>query len=377
MLFAVQNSLDGVVDAAKVWGLDLSHMASFVVAEVDDILKGVAPLVSNQLYVDAASVNLFTQALQAKHLFFSFTGIHRAFDAQMERFCSLFQLSQIVCHCFVVLIAECLADGAIYVDVENWVVVLACTQFDDAVTQPAYILFELGAVAAELGLYVVDQSVWQDCCALEDHLICVLIAVVAGLGEDRNWFLRYGGAVLVCYNFAHQSLGRFCYCIQNCLGNTVTDCGVQSLAVYFDCFHHLGQLSEVVRLFANQSRFDVLLDYWDKVLSQEQRVTAACTRILNCCAVAPCDLAIFQNQHNRDGFAGLTDGFKTWSYWGADVSSTVGNCTALNCFLVVEEEACTAWSTYYVYDFHDKNLPSIKARSPLPTVGEKGTARAF
>ena len=71
-------------------------LASFVVAEVDDVLEGVAPLVSYQLNVDTAAVNLFAQALQAEHLFFSFAGVHRALDAQMERFGSLFQLSQFI-----------------------------------------------------------------------------------------------------------------------------------------------------------------------------------------------------------------------------------------------------------------------------------------
>ena len=359
MLLAVQNRLDGVVDAAQVRGLDLCHVASFVVAEVDDILEGVAPLVSYQLNVDAAAVNLFAQALQAEHLFFSFAGIHRALDAQMERFGSLFQLSQIVGHCGVVLVAKGLADGAVNVDVEDWVVALVGAQLEDAVTQPADILFELGAVAAQLCLDVVDQRVRQDGCALEDHLVGVLIAVVAGLGEDRNRFIGDGGAVLVGNNFAHQSLGRFGYRVQDCLGNAVTDGGMQSLAVNLDGFHHLGQLSEVVRFLANQSRFDVLVDDRDEVLSQEQRVTAARTGILNRRAVAPRDLAVLQHQHNRDGLAGLTDGFKARSNRGADVSGAVGNSSALDCFLVVKEETCTAWSAYYVYDFHGKNLPSL------------------
>ena len=276
----------------------------------------------------------------------------------MEWFCSLFQLCQVISHNGVVVIAECLTDGSVYVDMENRAVGLICAQLQDAVTQPANVLFELGAVATQFGLYVVDQSVWQDSSAFEDHLVCVFVTVVAGLGEDRNWLFGYGGAVLVSNNFAHQTFAGFCYCIQDCLGNTVTNSGMQSLAVNFDCFHHLGQLSEAVCFFAYQSRFDVFIDNRDEVLSQEQRVTAACTGVLNSCTVAPCDLSVFQNQHNRDGLACLTDGFKTGGYRLTDVSRTVGFCTAFDCFLVVKEETCTAWSAYYVYDFHFKNLPS-------------------
>src|SRR5699024_7965557 len=123
-----------------------------------------------------------------------------------------------------------------------------------------------------------------------------------------------GCAVFVSNNFAHQTFAGFCNSIQNCLGNAVTDCGMQSLAVNFDCFHHLGQLSEVVCFFTYQSRFDVFVDNRNEIFCQEQRVTAACTGVLNCCTVAPCNLTIFQNQHNRDGFASLTDGFEAWSH---------------------------------------------------------------
>ena len=228
-------------------------------------------------------------------------------------------------------------------------------QFNTEVTN---VLFEFGAVSAQFCINVVDQSVWQDCSAFEDHLVCVFITVITGLGEDRNWCFGNGCAVFVSNNFAHQTFCSFCNCVQDCLGNTVTDCGMQSLAVNFDCFHHFGQFSEVVCFFAYQSRFDIFIDNWDEVLSQEQRVTAACTGVLNCCTVAPCNLSVFQNQHNRDGLACLTDGFESRSHCVAKVSSTVGNCSRFDCFLVVKEETCTAWCAYYVYDFHFKNLPS-------------------
>ena len=142
MFFAVENCFDGVVDTTKVWGLDLSHVASFVVAEVDNVFQSVAPFVSYQLNIDAASVNFFSQAFEAEHLFFSFACIHWAFDSQVEWFSSFFELCQVVCHCFEVVIAKCLTDGSVYVNVEDWSVGIICAQFEDTISQPANVLFE-------------------------------------------------------------------------------------------------------------------------------------------------------------------------------------------------------------------------------------------
>ena len=58
LFLTVKDSLNGVVYAAKVGGLDLDHMAGLVVSKELDVLKGVAPLVGNELNVAAAAVKL-------------------------------------------------------------------------------------------------------------------------------------------------------------------------------------------------------------------------------------------------------------------------------------------------------------------------------
>ena len=353
--FAVQNCFDGVVYAAKVRSFDLSHMASFVIAEVDNVFQSVAPFVSNQFNVDAAFVNFFTETFQAEHLFFSVASVHRTFDSQVEWFSSFFEFSQVVSLCYEVVITECLTNSTIYVDVEDWHVVFGGAQFQDAVTQPANVFFQDGTVSAQFGVNVVDQSVWQDWSTFQDHFVSVVVSVVTGLGEYRNWFFGNGAAVFFSNNFCHHFVFGFCNCIQDSLGNTVTDSGVQFFAFNFDSFHHFGEVAEGVSFFTNQSWFDVLVDYWNEVFSQEQWVTTACTGVLYSCTVAPCYLTIFQNDQNGDGFTRHTDGGEARGYRCAEVSVTIGYSAGFDSFLVVEIETGTARCTYYVCNFHFKN----------------------
>ncbi len=112
--------------------------------------------------------------------------VHGAFDAQVEGLCQLAQLFDVIGHILVVVVAEYLADGAVAIDVQHGGIVLEEAMLLDAVAQPLYIIGELFAVLAQLVLDVVDQSMGQNLCALNDHLVCAGVAVITGLGEDKS-----------------------------------------------------------------------------------------------------------------------------------------------------------------------------------------------
>ena len=349
MFLAVQNGFDGVVDAAEVRGLDLDHVARVVVGEVLDVFEGVAPLVGDQLHVDAAAVDLFGQALQRQHLGLSVdVAVHGSFDAQVERLRGLRQLFEVIGHGLVVIVAERGADGAVYVDVEDGVVILVGSVVQDPVSQPCDVLLEQFALGTELGLDVVDQSVGQDLRLLDDHLVGVVVAVVAGLGEDVDGLVGNFAAVFFSHDFAHHHVLCLGDGVQDGLGYAVTDGGVQSLAFDLDGFHLSGQLAEAVGFSAHEHGLDVLVDDGDEVLGQEQRVSAACAGVLDGCAVAERDLSVFEDDLHGDGFAGHTYGSETFGHRSALIEHAVVSGALLDGALVVEVKACAALGANYV-----------------------------
>ena len=69
---------------------------------------------------------------------------------------------------------------------QDGLIALVRAHGQDAVTEPFDVLQQLFAVLAELGLHVVDERVRQHLRALDDHLVGVVIAVVAGLRKDGD-----------------------------------------------------------------------------------------------------------------------------------------------------------------------------------------------
>ena len=96
MLLAVENSLDGVVDAAEIGRLDLGHVAGFLLREVHDVLQRVAPFVGYDLGVDAFAVDHGADVAQSLDLCLALAHIHRAFDAQLEWRCDGSHLTDVV-----------------------------------------------------------------------------------------------------------------------------------------------------------------------------------------------------------------------------------------------------------------------------------------
>ena len=274
----------------------------------------------------------------------------------MEGLGDLAQLLDIVSHGLVIVVAEDGADGTIHVDMEHGQIGLICTVGQDTVTQPSHIVSQLLAVLAQLVFHIVDQSVGQNLSALDDHLVSAVVTVITGLGENVNGGFGHGAAVLICHDFAHQSAGGLGNGIQNGLGHTVADGGVQALAFHLDGFHHGSQRTEVIGFLAHQLGLDVLVDDGNEVLGQEQRITSAGAGILNGSAVAHGDLAVLQDQHDRNGLTGLTDGGEALGHGSAYIEHTVVTGAALDGALVVEIEAGTATGANNINNFHGNNL---------------------
>ena len=83
-------------------------------------------------------------------------------------------------------------------------------------------------------------------------------------------------------------------------------------------------------------------------------ISPAGAGILDGGAVAVGHLTVFQNQHDRDGLAGLADRGEALGHRLADVENAVVTGALFDGALVVEVEAGAAGGTNKIYDFHKK-----------------------
>ena len=290
---------------------------------------------------------------QRFHLKLTVFNIHGAFNTQVERFCDFFQFGQIIGHCFKVIIAKSSADSAIHVNVENRQIILTSAQFQNTIPQPGNVLFQQFSVFAQLGFYVVDQSMRQYVGLFDDHFIRVFITIVAGLSENRDFLIGNSGAIFFRHYFAHHLMFRLSNSIQNCLCYAVTNGSVELFARFFRMINHFCQATEAVCFLSYQHRGNLVFDYRDEILSQKQRITAAGTRILDSSTVAVSNLSIFQHKHDGNSFASLADRSEAVGYRITNISSAVGNSAFFNGALIIKEETGSAFGANNFGNFHN------------------------
>ena len=187
----------------------------------------------------------------------------------MEGFGDFLQLGKIVGHFLIVVVAKGGADGAVDVHVQHGHIAFVRAVLQNSIPQPADVFSQLFAVTAKLGVDVVDQGVGKHLGALDNHLVGVIIAVIAGLGEDGNRRVGHGAAVLVGHYLAHETARGFGNGVQDSLGHTVADGGVQTLALHLNGLHHGAQATEIIGFLAHQLRLDVLVNDGNEIPGQE------------------------------------------------------------------------------------------------------------
>ena len=239
---------------------------------------------------------------------------------------------------------------------EDRLVVLAGALIEDAVTQPLDILEQLLALETDLLLYVIEESVGQDVCLLNDHLVDVVVAIVTRLCEDWDPLVSQSGVILVSDDLSHQLTLCLSDSIEACLCHAVADGGVILLTigvcVLVDQISHLAEVGDLLTLI---ERGDLLHDHRDEVLSEEERITASGSGVLYGSAVAMSDGTILQHEEYRDGLSCLTYACEALCYRLTDVEVTVILSTLLDGTLVIEVKAGLTGGTYYLLNFHRRN----------------------
>ena len=250
-------------------------MTGLSLAEVYNVLKGIAPLVSYDLGIHTLVVHALADGSESLDLSLALLDVYRPLDAEVEGLSSLSQLADVVSDLLPVVVKYD-TQGTIYINVEDRHVVLAGALIKDAVTQPLDILEQLLALETYLLLYVIEESVGQDISLLDDHLVDVVVAIVTRLCEDWDPLVRQGGVILVSDDLSHQLALCLSDSIEACLCHAVADGGVILLTigvcVLVDQISHLAEVGDLLTLI---ERSDLLHDHRDEVLCEEERITAS------------------------------------------------------------------------------------------------------
>ena len=196
----------------------------------------------------------------------------------------------------------------------------------------------------------------QHLCALDDHLVCVVVPVVSGLGEDGDGSFRDGAAVFIGNHFAHEAASGLGHSVQNGLGQTVTQGCVEPFAVYGDGFHIPAQIPERICFPAHQNRLDVGFNQRNELLRQEQGIPSAGAAVLHRSTVAPGNLAVFQHQHDGDGLTRLPHRAEPLGHRIAGIEHAVVACAGLNGPLIVKVKSSASRCTDQIYNFHLHSL---------------------
>ena len=152
--------------------------------------------------------------------------------------------------------------------------------------------------------------------------------------------------------------------VQQRLRQPVAQGGVQWLALIFAAVDFLGEGTELVDRAAAQPVAQRRLHKGEMVLGAEQGVAAGDTRQDHIHAVAERDLAVLEQQHDRDRLAGLDDARKAGADGLAGIGEAVGLRTGFNRGEVAVEKAGPPANGDHIGNIH----PAVScAFSPHPS----------
>ena len=121
--------------------------------------------------------------------------------------------------------------GAVDVKVQGRQVRLVPPQREHPVADPPDVRRQHLTIAAHLALDVVDQPVRQGRSAPEDHLVDVVVRLVAALGEDPDRAKVHTGVPVVADHLGHGHPPGPRDCVEQRLGDAEPDGAVQRSAV--------------------------------------------------------------------------------------------------------------------------------------------------
>ncbi len=182
---AVEDALHDVLDSAEIGGFDLDHMAGAGIGEVAHVLKGIAPFVGHDPHRGFAPGKLLLDGAQTFNLPRLLPYVHGAFDVKPVRPRVFFKRCEVRGDA-AGIVREDEPDGSIDIDVEVRQVARQRRELPDPRDEPSDVFAKLLSVPAQLFIHRIDETVGKGIDGLQDHLVDVLVAVVARLAEDRH-----------------------------------------------------------------------------------------------------------------------------------------------------------------------------------------------
>src|SRR5690554_5899416 len=128
--------------------------------------------------------------------------------------------------------------------------------------------------------------------------------------------------------------------------------------IIFELLNLLRHFPEGSDCFALQNRYHVFLDGWNVIISQKERIPAACPRILDCGAVAVGNLPVVQDQLDRNALSTLANGCTSWRGPFAIIGRPIFNVFASpDGPLIIEIKARRSFTQNILTDLHSLPLP--------------------
>ncbi|SYL11008.1 Uncharacterised protein [Klebsiella pneumoniae] len=109
----------------------------------------------------------------------------------------------------------------------------------------------------------------QNVNVFKDHFVHCVVAVITTLTEQRDWLSHNRQMPLVAHNFSFQTVACQRGGVQQSLGQTITDSGMQLFAFHFQFIEELRVVAEFTDITAFQQRFDVFFQERNEVFRQE------------------------------------------------------------------------------------------------------------
>jgi len=238
-----------------------------------------------------------------------FLGVDRPFDVQRELGRILLERGEVIGHSSRVE-PEDLSDRPVDVDMEGRTVGGFGPERADPVGQPADVRPKQLPVPTELFVDVVDQGVGQDVHAFEDHLVGVDVAVVPGLAEDGDALGDDREIVFLADDLGHEPVTVERPGLEEGLGQSVADGGMEPHTVEFQVFDLPGHRPERSDLPPFEQRPDARLEQGQVIRGQEERIAPSGSGILNRGAIPSGDGSVLQDEENGQDFSGHPDGLE-------------------------------------------------------------------
>jgi hypothetical protein len=240
--------------------------------------------------------------------------------------------------------------------------VIGVADLADAADDTLRISNQFLARETDVALDLLKRGVRQQFDALQDHAVDHLHILLVTGGEDRQGCRRDVAAIFAGDDLGHRAMAGERAGMQQRLRQPVPKRRVERPAIVLAAVDLLGERAECVDRAAAQSIAQNRAQKIDMIFGAEQRVAAGDARQDHVHAVAERDLAVLEQEHDRNRGAGLHDAREAGADGRAGISEAIGLGARFHRREIAVEKTRPPGNGDHIGDFHS---PAPHTREPL------------